>query len=142
MRLSCVYRVFNLVNIISMKTILFIEDESALQKTFGEILNQEGYEMISALDGETGLGLANPPAGGKKPDLILLDLVLPKIHGFDILKKLKEEPETKNIPVIVLTNLEEMGDVEKAIELGARTYLVKARYTLEEMIEKIKKALQ
>ena len=124
-----------------MKTILFIEDESALQKSFGEILSQEGYEVISALDGETGLRLANPPAGGKKPDLILLDLILPKIHGFNVLKKLKAEPETKNIPVIVLTNLEGIKDVEETIELGAKAYLVKDQYALEEVVEKIKKAL-
>ena len=124
-----------------MKTILFIEDESALQKTIGEILNQEGYEVISALDGEVGLRLANPPAGGKKPDLILLDLILPKIHGFDVLRKLKQEPETKNTPVIVLTNLEGIEDVKEAIELGAQTYLVKTQYTLEEVVEKIKSAL-
>ena len=119
------------------KKILFVEDESTLQKTFGEILKQEGYEMISALDGEIGLRLAKT----KKPDLILLDLILPKVHGFEVLKKLKEDEETKNIPVIVLTNLEGIGDVEKAIELGATTYLVKANYSLEEVIEKIKKAL-
>lgn len=124
-----------------MKKILFIEDEPALQRTFGEILKQEGYEMISALDGDVGLRLANPPAGGKKPDLILLDLILPRVHGFEVLKKLKEDPETKEIPIIVLTNLEGIGDVDKAIELGATTYLVKAQYSLEEVIEKIKKAL-
>ncbi|MDI6603141.1 MAG: response regulator, partial [Patescibacteria group bacterium] len=120
-----------------MKTVLFIEDESALQKTFGEILKQEGYEMISALDGEVGLRLAKD----KKPDLILLDLILPKMHGFEVLKKLKEDKETKEIPIIILTNLEEISDVDKAIELGATTYLVKAQYTLEEVVEKIKKAL-
>ncbi len=124
-----------------MKTILFVEDESVLQKTFGEILKQEGYEVVSALDGEIGLRLANPPVGGKKPDLILLDLILPKIHGFDVLKKLKEDEETQGIPVIILTNLEGMGDVDKALELGATTYLVKAQYTLKEVVEKIKKAL-
>ena len=120
-----------------MKTILFIEDESALQKTFGDLLREEGYEMISALDGEVGLRLAKE----KKPDLILLDLILPRIHGFDVLKQLKEDPETKDIPIIVLTNLEGIGDVDKAIRLGAKTYLVKAQYTLEEVMEKIKKAL-
>ena len=119
------------------KKILFIEDESALQKTFGEILSQEGYEMISALDGEIGLRLAKD----KKPDLILLDLVLPKIHGFEVLKRLKTDKETKDIPVIVLTNLEGIGDVDKALGLGATTYLVKAQYGLEEVVEKIKKAL-
>ncbi|HUV81210.1 MAG TPA: response regulator [Patescibacteria group bacterium] len=120
------------------KSILFIEDESALQKTFGEILTQEGYSMISALDGELGLKLAKE----KKPDLILLDLILPKIHGFDVLKKLKEEGETKDIPVIVLTNLERLEDVGKALELGAATYLVKSDYSLEEILEKIKKVLE
>lgn len=120
------------------KVILFIEDESALQKTFSEILNQEGYQMVSALDGEIGLRLAKD----KKPDLILLDLILPKVNGFDVLKKLKEDKETKDIPIIVLTNLEEMGDVDKAIELGATTYLVKASYSLKEIVEKIKKALK
>jgi len=120
-----------------MKKILFIEDESALQKTFGEILKQEGYEMTSALDGESGLRLAKD----KKPDLILLDLILPKLHGLEVLKKLKEDPETKEVPIVILTNLEEVGDVEKALELGATTYLVKESYSLEEIIEKIKKTL-
>ena len=120
-----------------MKKILFIEDESALQKTFGEILKQEGYEMTSALDGESGLRLAKD----KKPDLILLDLILPKLHGFEVLKKLKEDPETKEIPIVILTNLEGIRDVEKALELGATTYLVKESYSLEEVIEKIKKTL-
>jgi DNA-binding response OmpR family regulator len=120
-----------------MKKILFIEDESALQKTLGEILKQEGYGVVSALDGEVGLRLAKD----EKPDLILLDLILPKIHGIDVLKKLKEDKETKEIPVIVLTNLEGIKDVDGAVQLGATTYLVKAQYTLEEVAEKVKKAL-
>lgn len=120
-----------------MKTILFIEDESALQKTFDDILQREGYEVISALDGEIGLRLAKT----KNPDLILLDLILPKLNGFDVLKKLKEDEKTKEIPVIVLTNLEEMSNIEKALELGSTTYLIKANYSLKEVIEKIKKAL-
>lgn len=120
-----------------MKKILFIEDESALQKTFGDILKQEGYEMLSALDGETGLRLAKT----ENPDLVLLDLVLPKKHGFEVLQALKEDASTRDIPIIVLTNLEGTGDVEKALELGATTYLIKTSYTLEEVIAKIKKAL-
>lgn len=120
-----------------MKTILFIEDESALQKTLGEILGQEGFEIISALDGDAGLKIAK----AKNPDLILLDLILPKMHGFEVLKKLKAAPETKLIPVIVLTNLERMEDLEKALELGATTYLVKANYTLEEVITKVKRII-
>lgn len=120
-----------------MKTILIIDDESALQKTFGDVLTEEGYETISALDGGTGLRLAKT----KKPDLILLDLILPKMHGFDVLAQLKQDSETKNIPVVVLTNLGKKDDVNKAIELGATTYLVKAQYSLEEIIEKVRKVL-
>ena len=84
-----------------MRKILFIEDEAILQKTFGDILKQADYKVISALDGETGLRLAKT----EKPDLILLDLILPAMDGFEILEKLKKDPETKKIPVIVLTNL-------------------------------------
>ncbi len=121
-----------------MKKILIIEDESALQKTLGEMLSQQGYEILSALNGEIGLKLAQ----SKKPDLILLDLILPKIHGFDVLKKIKDNPETREIPVIVLTNLESIEDIKKAMELGATTYLVKANYSLEELTIKINQVFQ
>jgi DNA-binding response OmpR family regulator len=120
-----------------MKKILFVEDETSLQKAFGTILKDKGYDVISAFDGETGLKLAKEV----KPDLILLDLIFPKVHGFEVLKKLKEEKDTQHIPVIVLTNLEDMENVGKALELGAMSYLVKAQYSLEEILEKIKKAL-
>lgn len=120
-----------------MKKILFVEDEPALQKTLGDLLRAEGYTVVSAYDGETGLAMTK----SEKPDLILLDLILPKLHGFDVLKKVKEDPETRDIPLIVLTNLEGMGDVEKALELGATTYLVKANYSLDEVLEKVRKAL-
>ena len=120
-----------------MKKILFIEDESALQKTLGDILTQEGYEVIPATDGEIGLNLAKT----KKPDLILLDLILPKMNGFDVLKSVKEDNEIKNTPIIVLTNLEGSEDIEKAISLGATTYFVKVNYSLEEIVAKIKGAL-
>jgi DNA-binding response OmpR family regulator len=121
-----------------MKTILFIEDESALQKTFGDLLSAKGYRIISALDGEIGLALAKK----EKPGLILLDIVLPKINGLEVLAKLKEDQETKDVPVILLTNLEGIGNVGKALELGATTYLVKSQYSLNEVVEKIEKALE
>ncbi|MCX6760931.1 MAG: response regulator [Candidatus Nealsonbacteria bacterium] len=117
-----------------MKKILFIEDESALQKAMGELLRPDGYEIISALNGEEGVHLAQ----AKNPDLIVLDLILPKLHGFEVLKKLKENKKTQDIPVIVLTNLEATQDVEKAIKMGATVYLVKSSYNLEEVTEKIK----
>lgn len=121
-----------------MKKILFIEDEFGLQKTLGEFLRKNGYEVISALDGETGLRLAKE----KLPDLVLLDLILPRKHGLDVLKELKDDKKTKDIPVIILTNLESLEDVQKAIELGATTYLVKANYSLEEVVEKIKEQIE
>lgn len=121
-----------------MKTILFIEDESVLQKTFRDVLEEEGYEIITALDGEIGLRLVKE----KKPDLVLLDLILPKMDGFEVLKELKKNKETKDIPVIILTNLEKSEDVDRALELGATTYLVKANYELKEVVEKVKKTLR
>jgi len=121
-----------------MKKILFIEDEPTLQKTVGEILKQEEFIVLEALDGEEGLAAAKR----ERPDLILLDLVLPKKNGFEVLEALKKDPETANIKIIVLTNLESSQDVERALALGATNYLVKANYDLEEVVAKIKELLQ
>lgn len=121
-----------------MKKILFVEDEAALQKSFGETLEQEGYEIIKALDGKKGLKLAKE----EKPDLILLDLILPRLSGFEVLEKLKDNEELKSIPVIILTNLERAEDINKALELGATTYLVKANYSMEDIVNKVGKALE
>ena len=120
-----------------MKKILFIEDETTLQKAIGRYLEQEGYQIKNALDGDIGLKIAKK----EKPDLILLDIILPKKNGFEVLKELKEDETTKDIPVIILTNLEGNNDVEKALSLGANTYLVKANYRLEEISNKIKETL-
>lgn len=120
------------------KKILFIEDESALQKSFSDMMPPEKYKIISALDGETGLRLVR----SQEPDLILLDLRLPQKDGFEVLKLLKQEKSTKYIPVIILTNLEAPEDIQKALTLGATTYLVKANYDLQEVIEKIETALK
>jgi DNA-binding response OmpR family regulator len=125
------------MQISNKKKILFIEDESALQMTLGNMLAKQGYEVLKAMDGKIGLELAEE----KHPDLILLDLILPKMDGFGVLKGLKENEETKEIPVIILTNLENTGDVQRALELGAMTYLTKANYTLAEISKKIEKIL-
>lgn len=125
------------IKIKAMKKILFIEDEPTLQKTVGEILSQEGFLILEALDGEIGLAAAK----SEKPDLILLDLVLPKKDGFEVIEELKKDPKTANIKIIVLTNLESSKDVERALALGATNYLVKANYDLEEVVEKVKKLL-
>lgn len=125
-------------NLRMAKTILFIEDEAALQKALTQFLSQEGYEAISALDGESGLALARE----KKPDLILLDLIIPKKDGFAVLEELKKDESTKQIPVIILSNLEGSAEVGKALELGAETYLVKTNYSLQEVTDKIKSLLK
>ena len=120
-----------------MKKILFVEDEPSLQKAISEVLIQEGYEVATAADGEEGLLKIN-----EKPDLVLLDLILPKKDGFEVLKEMKANDSTKDVPVIVLTNLEGTGDVEKALELGATTYLVKANYELDDVVKKIRDIIE
>ncbi len=120
-----------------MQKILFVEDELALQKTLGKKLELGGYTILEAMDGEKGIELAK----SEKPDLILLDLILPKKNGFDVLKEIRSFEGTKDIPVIILTNLEGTKEVEKALEFGATTYLVKINYSLEDVIEKVKKIL-
>lgn len=119
------------------KAILFIEDEPTLQKTFEDLFRHEGYAVIQAMDGEQGLRFAKE----KKPDLIMLDLILPRMDGFEVLKELKANDDTRGIPVIILTNLEGTHDVEKAIGLGATTYLVKANYALHEVLGKVRQII-
>lgn len=121
----------------NQKTILLIEDEANLQKLISQQLEQAGFKCLLALNGEIGLQKALE----FKPELILLDLILPKKDGFEVLKELKANQTTKNIPVIVLTNLESTPDIQKALALGATTYLVKANYKLEEIVEKIKECV-
>ena len=120
-----------------MKKILFIEDESALQRAITQVLQEEGYQVLSALNGELGIATAQK----ELPDLILLDIVLPKKDGFQVLEELKSSASTKDIPIIILSNLEANEDVEKAIERGATTYLIKTNYELDEVVEKIKQTL-
>lgn len=120
-----------------MKKILFIEDQPALQKALGRILEEEGYKTLSALDGETGIRIAQK----ELPDLVLLDLILPRKDGFTILKELKSDAKTKAIPIVILTNLERGEDVDQALALGATTYLVKTYYRLDEVVKKIKEII-
>lgn len=118
--------------------ILIVEDEATLQKALQDILEQENYEVKSALDGQTGYDLAV----NDLPDLILLDLILPKKDGFETLRDLQANNKTKNIPVIILTNLEGAEDIQRALDLGATTYLVKANYELDDVLLKIREVLK
>lgn len=120
-----------------MPKILIVEDDKFLRELLSRKLQEEKMDIVQAIDGEEGLKKAEE----ELPDLILLDLILPGINGFEVLKKLKENPKTANISVIVLSNLGQKEDVERALTLGAKDYLIKANFTLEEIFDKIKKFL-
>jgi DNA-binding response OmpR family regulator len=120
------------------KKILIVEDESALRDSLCEFLLSEDFEVIVAEDGESGLKLAK----SENPDLISLDIILPKKDGFEVLTELRADEKTKNTPVILLTNLEKAEDVGRAFDLGVSVYLVKANYNLAEITKKIKEALK
>jgi DNA-binding response OmpR family regulator len=120
------------------KKILVIEDEATLQKALNEVLSKEGYEVVSSLDGLKGLELAQ----SENPDLILLDIILPKMDGFEVLKRIKENDKISQIPVIILTNLSDMNDIQKALDLGATTYLIKADFHIEDVLKKISEVLE
>jgi len=120
------------------KKILVIEDEATLQKALMEYLTLDGFDVVEALDGEEGLRMAKR----EKPDLILLDIILPKKDGYEVLAELKQDETTKDTPVVLLTNLGGPEDVQKALDKGATTYLIKADYKLEEVAAKIKELLK
>ncbi len=118
-----------------MKKILIIEDDTAISKMYQTSLKNDGYEVVAADDGDAGLEMAKK----EKPDLILLDIILPKMDGFAVLEGLKKESGIKNIPVIMLTNLGQEEDKERGKKLGAKDYIVKADFTPMQVSEKIKK---
>jgi len=117
---------------------LIVEDEASLHESLGEFLSAEGFEVLNAYDGEEGLAIVRE----KKLDLVLLDIILPKKDGYEVLAEIRKDEEMKNVPVILLTNLESAEDVQKAFEKGATTYLVKSDYKMEEVAEKIKETLK
>jgi len=119
-------------------TILLVDDDPVQSKMLREELQDEGFHVLRAFDGEEGLKLAR----SKKPDLVLLDIIIPKLDGISVLKKLKEDSVTKAIPVIMLTNLDTSREAFEALELGITEYLVKKNYTLEELTEKVREVLK
>ena len=119
------------------KKILIIEDDKFLRELIAQKVLKEGYLVTEAVDGEDGAKKAKEEV----PNLILLDLILPGIDGFEVLTKVKEDPVTAQIPVIIFSNLGQKDDVEKGLKLGAVDYLIKAHFTPGEIIEKIKKII-
>jgi DNA-binding response OmpR family regulator len=115
------------------RRILLAEDDRFLRKAAAATLGRHGYEVLTASDGEEALAIAR----AQTPDLILLDLIMPKLLGFEVLKHLKAEPATAAIPVIVLSNLGQDRDVQLAMENGAAAYCVKANISLQELVRQV-----
>lgn len=120
------------------KKILVVEDDKFLRELIARKLEKEGYQIVEAVDGEDALKKVK----NEKPDLVLLDLILPSIDGFEVLSKIKEDISVAQIPVIVLSNLGQKEDVDKGLKLGAVDYLIKAHFTPGEIVEKVKKIIK
>lgn len=120
------------------KKILIVEDDKFLRELISRKLQREGYNISEAIDGEEG----ERKIKEEKPDLVLLDLILPGMDGFEVLSRIKQDPEVASIPIIILSNLGQKEEIEKGLKLGAVDYLVKAHFTPTEIIEKIKNILK
>lgn len=113
--------------------ILLIEDEASFRKIYKAVIENDGYKILEAEDGEIGWNMVQE----KKPDLVLLDLVLPKLHGLEVLKKIRSNKETQNIPVLILSVMGDQKDIKKGLEAGANDYTVKGFYSPNEILSKI-----
>ncbi len=118
-------------------TVLLIEDDKFLRELIVQKLEKEGFEVESAIEAKEAFKLMDE----KKPDVVLLDLVLPGMDGFSITRKIKENSQTSDIAVIILSNLAQKEDFERAMSEGASDYLIKANFTLGEVVEKIRNVL-
>jgi len=118
--------------------ILIVEDDKFLRELIAQKLSKEGFNISEAVDGEEGIKKIKE----EKPQLVLLDLILPGIDGFEVLSRMKEDPIVSSTPVIILSNLGQKEDVEKGLKLGAVDYLIKAHFTPGEIIEKIRGILK
>jgi DNA-binding response OmpR family regulator len=117
--------------------ILLVEDDSFLLGMYATKFELEGFKVVMAEDGEKAVRAAQK----ELPDIILLDIILPKLNGFEVLKQLKAEDATGKIPVILLTNLSQRDEIEQGMKMGAKDYLIKAHFMPSEVVEKIKKIL-
>ena len=119
-------------------SVLIIEDDSYISDMYKIKLESENFEVTIAKDGTIGIKLLEK----QRPDIILLDVVMPKMDGFDVLKTIKGNVESKKVPVVLLTNLSQKENVERGFELGADSYIIKAHFTPSEVVEKIKGILK
>lgn len=119
------------------KKIALIEDDKILSDTLYESLKDSGFDVSRAFDGEEGLRLVET----EKPDLVLLNILLPKLDGLAVAKKLKSDPLTADIPIIILTVLEKAEPVAAALESGVYDYIVKADFKAEEIVARVKEKL-
>lgn len=119
------------------KTIVVVEDEIALQKVLVEWLESEGFRAVGITDGQEAL----EQIPRILPDLVFLDIILPHRNGFEVLEEISKNPKSSHIPVIVLTNLGDYQERKKALELGAKSYLIKADYDFVAMKKVIKEIL-
>jgi len=122
----------------SKEPILIVEDDKFLRELMSRKLNNSGFSVEVAIDGKEALKKIKE----KKYKIILLDLVLPGMDGFEILGEIKKDNETKNIPVIILSNLGQEEEVERGLKLGAEDYLIKAHFTPDEIVNKIEEVLK
>ena len=118
-------------------TVLLAEDELFLSRTFENRLTLEGYTVLLAHDGEDAIQMILK----EKPDLILLDLIMPKKNGFEVLEVIKQDELVQHIPVIITSNLGQDSDIEKAMKLGAIDYIIKSNISLKDLAVKVKEHL-
>ncbi len=115
------------------KKILLVEDEEIILNLLQKKLTQEGYEVSVARDGEESLKIMMQ----LRPDLVLLDIIMPKLGGFEVMEEMQKEPELKKIPVIVVSNSGQPVEIDKAQSLGAKDWLIKTEFDPQEVINKV-----
>jgi DNA-binding response OmpR family regulator len=120
------------------KTILIVEDETLLANLLRQRFERDGYRVILARDGEEALQILKKV----KPDLILLDIILPKISGFELMEKLKSDPTFSATPIVIVSNLSQESDIERGEMLGAIGYFVKAKLSIQELVQQVRNFLE
>lgn len=128
----------NKENTHNKKIILLAEDDKFISKAYKDGLERAGFKVVTALDGLETIKKAKQV----KPDIILLDIIMPRLDGFEVLKQIKADDELKDIPVLITSNLGQESDIKKGKKFGAADYLIKADWSMREMIMKINKYLK